>query len=349
MIRLIIVGSGQVVRTTHLPNLLSLKDEVEVVGVADLLPERAEGLAAQFGIPAASGSYQDLVARLKPDAALVAVPNRFHAQTTIDLLQGGLHVFCEKPPATNGQDALRMEVAAAQSGKLLTYGFHFRHNPDVAFLQRLIQAGEFGALYHLDIHWHRRRGIPGWGSFTDKDQQGGGPLIDLGSHLLDLGLYFLDYAQPQLVLASQSDRIGRRGGHGFLGDWDGERFSVEDGLFAFIRFAGDLSITLSTSFAMNMEEKNSLQVSLYGDTLGADLFPLKLFGEAQGRQYTTSFIPEDEEDHHLKCLRNFLRAISGREALLVTARQGAQLQILIDAIYQSAESGRAVAPSAHPG
>jgi predicted dehydrogenase len=342
MIKLIIVGSGQVVSTTHLPNLISLKDDAQVVAIADIQPERARELAAQYSILAVSSSVRELVAQTRPDAALVAVPNRFHAQTTIDLLKAGINVFCEKPPATNGIDALKMETAALENGKLLTYGFHLRYSSDVALIHQLIQSAEFGKIYHLGIQWHRRRGIPGWGSFTDKAVQGGGPLIDLGSHLLDLGLYFIDHAKAQVVLASKSDLIGRRGGHGFMGDWDGARFNIEDSLFALIRFENDVSIAISTSFAINIEEKNLRQVRIFGDKLGAEVFPLKLFGESYGRQFTTGFIPEDEEELHLKNLRNFLRAVDGREQLLVTAQHGTQLQTLIDAVYRSAETGSAV-------
>jgi predicted dehydrogenase len=342
MIKLIIIGSGQVVSTTHLPNLMLLKDEVEVVGIVDTQLEKAKALASQYKIPKVSSDYKELISQIQPDAALVTVPNRFHCQTSIDLLEQGIHVFCEKSPATNGNDALKMEQASLENDKLLTYGFHFRYSNDAAYIQQLIQSGEFGKVYHLNIKWLRRRGIPGWGSFTKREIQGGGPLIDLGIHFLDLGMFFLGNAKPQVVLSSASDLIGRKGGHGFMGEWDGKEFSVEDGLFAFIRFENDISIALSTSYAINMEAENDKQVSIYGERMGAELFPLKLFGESHSRQFITSFMSEESQELHLKCVRNFIRAVGGREPLLVTAHQGTQVQTLVDAIYESAETGKAI-------
>lgn len=342
MIKLIIIGSGQVVRSTHLPNLMLLKDEVQVAGIADIQIEKAYSLASQYGIPAVNADYRDLVNQIHPDAALIAVPNRFHAETSMNLLNLGVNVFCEKPPAINGYEARRMEQAAIDNGKLLTYGFHFRQSNDVAFVNHMIQLEKFGKIYHLNLKWLRRRGIPGWGSFTNKDIQGGGPLIDIGIHLLDLALYFLDFNKPKVVLATKSDLIGHMGGHGSMGDWQGKDFSVEDSLFAFIRFENNSSIAISTSFAINAEQANDRQMTLYGEKLGAELFPLKLFGECYDRQVSSSVVSDEEEDLHLKSLRNFVRAVEGREPILVTANQGTQLQLLVDAIYESAEKGEAV-------
>lgn len=342
MIKLIIIGCGQVVSSTHLPNLMVLKDEVQVMGISDIDIENAQLLAAQYGIPYVNADYRELVNQIQPDAALIAVPNRFHAETSINLLNMGVNVFCEKPPAINGNDARRMEQAAIDSGKLLTYGFHFRHSKDVSYINQLIRSGEFGRIYHLNLKWLRRRGIPGWGNFTNKNLQGGGPLIDIGIHLLDLGLNFLDFAIPTIVLASKSDLIGRKGGRGSMGDWQGKDFSVEDGLFALIRFENNSSIALSTSFAINAELANDRQINIYGENLGAELFPLKLFGECNSRQINSIVNSNEDEELHLKSIRNFIRAVEGREPLLVSANQGTRLQLLVDAIYKSAENGEAV-------
>lgn len=342
MLKLIVVGAGQVASSTHLPNLMNLRDMVEVAGIVDLQIERAQQLANQFHIPNYSDQMDDLTQRIKPDAAIVSVPNLYHAPTCINLLNRGVHVFCEKPPATNGADAKRMEDAARANQRLLTYDFHFRHSKDVATIRQKMDAGEFGQIYHINLEWLRRRGIPGWGSFTNKTVQGGGPLMDIGIHLLDLGLYFLNGLKPKVVLASQSDRIGKRGGHGFLGDWRGDQFTVEDALFGMIRFENDVSISLATSFALNTAEANERQVTLYGENLGADLFPLKFYREEQNRQMISQPLPEDDEELHLKCVRNFFQAILGNESLLVTPGEGTRVQQLVDALYQSAATGNAV-------
>ena len=339
MLKLIIVGSGQVVSSTHLPNLQKLKDDVEVVGLVDLQVEKASQLASQYGIPNVSASFQKLVQRLHPDVALVSVPNRFHAQTTIELLKMGVHVLCEKPPAMNLTEAAEMEKTASEGGKLLSYGLHFRHTLEAVYISKRIKKGDFGKLYHLEARWLRRRGIPGWGHFTSREVQGGGPLIDIGVHILDLALSFLNYPKPIAVLANMSDLIGKKGGTGDFGSWNCDAFTIEDGFFGFVNFEGGASIALSTSYALNMEEKDERQVLLYGENLGARLFPLKFFGENQTQLTEQNFLHLDDEEPHLNLIRNFLRAVDGKEELLVTAAQGTRLQGLLDALYQSARTG----------
>ena len=221
----------------------------------------------------------------------------------------------------------------------MSYGFHFRHSEHVRFLKEKADRGEFGTIYNSQVQWHRRRGIPGWGNFTNKGMQGGGPLIDIGAHMLDLTLYLLGYPEISYVCASSSDRIGKRGGCGLMGNWDPERFTVEDGLFGYIQFADGTSLSLETSFAINRKEKDLRNVRLFGDKLGASVFPLELYGEENGQLTDQTFPWLEMKDWHLNSEQNFVRACLGKEELLVTAEQGTYVQKVIGALYQSAESG----------
>jgi len=280
-----------------------------------------------------------MLEELKPDAVTICVPNRFHCPITLDALNGGCHVMCEKPPAITPKEAWEMERTAREKGLLLTYGFHFRHSEQVAFLKKKIEQGELGEIYHTRVQWNRRRGIPGWGNFTNRNMQGGGPLIDIGAHMLDVALYLLDYPEISWVTATASDRIGRKGGRGLMGSWDGERFTVEDGLFGFIRFANGTSLQLETAFAINQKEENLRNVQLYGDKLGASVFPLETFGEESGELVNREYPFLQMRDWHLDCDRNFVDACLGKTELLVTGKQGTYIQRLIGALYRACASG----------
>lgn len=340
-LRMAIIGCGQVARVTHIPNYQKMED-VEIIAVCDANPDTARSVAEQFAIPEYFGNHIEMLNSLKPDAVTICVPNKFHYQITLDALERDCHVLCEKPPAITAEEAEQMEKISVKKNLLLTYGFHFRHSEHVAFLKNKIEQGKFGTIYNANVQWHRRRGIPGWGNFTDKKLQGGGPLIDIGAHMLDLTLYLLDYPIISYVCASKSDRIGKQGGTGLMGSWDPKLFMVEDGLFGYIHFANGTCMSLETSFAINMKEQNLRNVQLYGEKLGASVFPLEIYGEDNGQLVNQIYPFMEMKDWHINSDQNFVNACLGKESLLVTAEQGTYVQKLICALYESAESGTPV-------
>lgn len=279
---------------------------------------------------------------LQPDAVIICVPNKFHCQITLDALEAGCHVFCEKPPAITVEEAEQMAAKAEETGKLLSYGFHFRASGHTRFLKDRIAKGKMGEIYHTEVKWHRRRGIPGWGCFTSKEIQGGGPLIDIGAHMLDCAFYLLDYPEISYVCASSSNRIGKTSKAGLMGEWNPERFTVEDGIFGYIQFTDNTSLSLQSSFAINQEEKDIRSVKLFGSKEGANLFPLKIYGEEEGQLVNLEFPFFEMRDWHMDLDTNFVHACLGKEELLVTARQGAYVQKIICGLYESAETGKPV-------
>jgi len=341
-LRVAIIGAGQVVRLSHIPNYQLFKDEIEIVGISDINLSAAKEVAKQFNILNYFSNHIEMLEKVKPDMVSVCVPNKFHCQITCDALEKACNVLCEKPPAITVAEAVKMQTMALKYNCLLSFGFHFRHSNDVAFLKNKIKKGEFGEIYSARVQWTRRRGIPGWGNFINKSMQGGGPLIDIGVHMLDLATYFMNYPDVDYVCATAHQKIGKRKGIGLMGDWDPDKFTVEDGLFGFIKFKNGSSINLDTSFALNIKEKDIRNVQLFGDKLGATVFPLETFGE-DGNQLIDVVYPfHEEEDLHYKCIENFVNACLGKEALLVTAKQAVYMQILICALYSSAESGKPV-------
>jgi predicted dehydrogenase len=235
-----------------------------------------------------------------------------------------------------------MEGYATSKGLLLTFNFHFRHGKDMQFLKREIMGGALGDIYGAKVQAIRRRGIPGWGNFINKEMQGGGPLIDIGIHMLDLALYMMGFPEIAYVCGTTHQEIGTRKGVGLMGDWDAEKFTVEDGAFGFIRFKNGASLQLETAFALNVKEKDIRNVQLFGDMAGASLFPLEIYGEKDGMLTDTGFPFIGEEDRHFNSVVNFVGACLGREDLVVTGEQGMVVQRVVNGLYESAESGKPV-------
>lgn len=340
-LRMAVIGSGQIAQVTHIPNYRSM-EEVEIAGICDTRIEAARSAAEKFGIKHYYDSHRKMLEELKPDAVTVCVPNKFHCRIVLDALEAGCHVFCEKPPAITVEEAISMENAAKRKGKLLSYGFHFRSSSQVSFLKNRIEKGYMGEIYHTEVKWNRRRGIPGWGCFTNKEIQGGGPLIDIGAHMLDCALYLLDYPEISYVCAAKSSRIGKQESIGLMGGWDPEKFTVEDGLFGFVGFKNGTSLELQTAFAINQKERDARSVKLYGSKEGADLFPLELYGTEDGQLTDRQFPFMEMKDWHMDADRNFVQACMGRSRLLAAAEQGTYVQRVLCALYESADTGMPV-------
>lgn len=341
MLKVAVIGSGQIARVSHINHYQSIEG-VEVAAVCDVNSQTARSAAEMFGISKYYDDHIRMLEEVKPDAVSICVPNRFHCRITCDALSRGCHVLCEKPPAITAEEAEEMQKTADKYGKILTFGFHFRHADRVRLLKEKIKNGEFGEIYAGQVQWMRRRGIPGWGNFTNKKLQGGGALIDIGAHMLDLALYLMDYPKLNYVCASASSRIGKQGGTGLLGDWDGEKFTVEDGLFGFIQFADGRSLQLGASFALHIGEKERRNVELYGDRKGCSVFPLEIYADEHGHQVNTAYPLEETRDWHYNCICNFVQSIRTKSRPLVTAEQAVYLQKVIEALYESAETGKPV-------
>lgn len=335
-LKMAIIGAGQIAQVTHIPNYKRNK-EVELVAICDNNLETAKYAAQKFDMDAYYSSHIELLDHAKPDAVTVCVPNKFHCQIVKDALLHGCHVLCEKPPAITAKEAREMEALAREKNLLLSYGFHFRHSEQVVLLKQMIEQQEMGEIYHAEVKWNRRRGIPGWGNFTSKEMQGGGPLIDIGAHMLDVALYLMGYPEIAYVSANASDRLGKKSTVGLMGTWDVEKFTIEDGLFGFVQFKNGSSLQIQTSFALNCKERDERKVFLFGSKAGASVFPLEIYGEERGQLSNRDYPFMEMNDLHEKSSINFANACLGKEKLLVTAEQGSYIQELVCTLYQSAE------------
>jgi len=341
-LRIGIIGTGGIARGAHIPNYLKLRDRVEVAAIADVSREAAEQCAKQFAIPEVYGSYEEMLGRAKLDAVSVCTPNKFHADATIRALEAGCHVLCEKPPAMTPEEAEQMERTAERMNRILTYGFHYRHTQQVQALKRFIDAGELGDIYTGRITAMRRRGIPGWGVFTNKELQGGGPLIDIGVHMLDTALYLMGYPEPETVFACTYQKLGTKPGIGLNGPWNWQNFSIEDMAVAILRFRNGASLLLETAYAANVEERDVMKVSLLGDAGGADVFPLKIYQEKHQTliDVTPVYLPDKSPREAI--IEDFVSSCLESRPALCRPEEGTILQRIVSAIYQSAEQNQAI-------
>jgi predicted dehydrogenase len=199
-----------------------------------------------------------------------------------------------------------------------------------------MKEGTLGEIYHIKANYLRRRGIPGWGNFTNKTIQGGGALIDLGVHILDLALDLMNYQKPSKVTGNMYDFIGKKGGKGLKGHWDGSKFDVEDACFAYLSFPNNASLMLSSSFALNRKEAENINLEVFGTHAGATLNPFEVFTEVAGELANVNFPHLMDNNPQLQNTIAFLDACQGKASNICTAEQGAILQAIVEEIYQSA-------------
>ncbi len=332
-----IIGGGHIADQNHLPALAKLSDRVAAVSICSRDIHKAQALADKHGVPFAYDSPDEMYrSEGKPDIVINCTANNLHYPFTMQALENGCHVFCEKPPAMNARDAREMADLAKKKGLALAYNFQRRHAPEYTTLKNYHALGNLGDIYHIKANYLRRRGIPGWGNFTNKTIQGGGALIDLGVHILDLALGLTGYQSPDRIVANTYDFIGKTGGKGLKGAWNPATFEVEDACFAHLSFPGNSSIALSTSFALNMEQEETINLEVFGTKGGARLFPLSVHTEIAGELADIRFPHLGEVDVQLQNTTAFLDLCDGKPANICKGEQGAILQSIVEQIYQSA-------------
>ncbi|TDF99473.1 Gfo/Idh/MocA family protein [Paenibacillus piri] len=354
-VRVGIIGTGGIGMSKHLPSLSKLP-QVEITAFCDLVEEKARQAAQTFGA-ANSGVYTDYRKLLEDrsiDVVHVCTPNSSHAEITVAALEAGKHVMCEKPMAISSADARLMLQASKRTGKKLSIGYQNRFRPDSLVLKSLCEQGEFGDIYLGKAFALRRRGVPTWGVFLDKELQGGGPLIDIGTHALDLTLWMMDNYKPVSVTGSVLHKLGNtKNAANTWGPWDPDKFKVEDSAFGFIKMENGAVITLEASWALNSLEIREAKTLLCGTLGGADMEEgLRINGERLSRLYETKIKfdgdavvfysgKKDETPADMEA-RLWIECIQNDTEPVVKAEQALVVSEILEAVYQSAETGKTV-------
>lgn len=325
--------------------------DVELYAFCDINETQLNKRGEEFGITRLYTDCEEMLHELPEiDAVSVCTWNSAHAPCTIAALKAGKHVLCEKPMALNAKEAAEMQKAAKESGKLLMIGFVRRFGNDCAMLKDLIADEQFGDLYWAKATYLRRNGNPG-GWFGDKSRSGGGPLIDLGVHVIDLTRYLMGNHKPVSVYGATFQKLFNRkdikGGVGYrsVSASDNDICDVEDAVTALIRFDNGSVIQVEASFSLNIE-KDKGEIELFGTKAGAKLDPeLRVFSSMNGYMNNVSFhdstalsfngLFDNEINHFVDCVRTGAPCRN-------PAEDGVMLMRILDGIYESAYTGHEV-------
>lgn len=333
-----LVGAGSIARA-HADANKKLAD-VEITSLAEAVEDRGRAFAAEYGIPNFYTDYQQMLADPELDGVIVCLPNFLHAPVSIAAMKAGKHVLVEKPMALNSEAAAEMAAVAQQTGRTLMIALNNRYRADIQLMKKYAQE-QFGEIYYGRCGLFRRRGIPGWGSwFTRMNQAGGGPLIDIGVHYLDMCLYLMGYPNPVSVTGSTYAKFGpNKKGTGAWGmpNWDGY-YDVEDLAGAMIHFDNGATVQLEVSWALNTADRAWLDIM--GTEGGASLVADKpvIYSEQFGRpvDLTPNAGPNNDRVQQAK---HFVHCARTGEEPLTSPRHGLILNRIFDAIYESGRNG----------
>lgn len=288
LIKVGIIGCGGIANGKHMPSLKKVKD-CEMVAFCDIVEERAQKAAAAFGTADAKvyTDYKELLKDPAIEVVHVCTPNRSHSFITVDALHAGKHVMCEKPMAINSAEAQKMLDAAKETGKKLTIGYQNRFRDDSLYLKREADEGTFGDIYYAKATALRRRAVPTWGVFLNEYEQGGGPLIDIGTHALDLTLWTMNNYKPKYCLGTAYHKLNNDTEQGNMwGNWDPEKFTVEDSAFGFVVMENGATVFLESAWALNTLDVREAVTTVCGTKAGGDMQDgVRINGIRGGRQY----------------------------------------------------------------
>lgn len=353
-VKVAIIGCGGIATGKHLPSLKKI-EQVELVAFCDIEEEAAKSAANKFGVSNAEvyTDYKELLKDSSIDIVHVCTPNNSHAELSIAAMEAGKHVMCEKPMAKTTEEAQAMIEAAKRTGKKLTIGYQNRFRSDSRYLHHACERGDLGDIYFAKAQAIRRRAVPTWGVFLDEEKQGGGPLIDIGTHALDLTLWMMNNYEPKSVMGTTFHKLGKKeNAANAWGSWDPAKFTVEDSAFGFITMKNGATIILESCWALNSLDVDEAKCSLSGTEGGADMKDgLRINGEDQGKLYTQHieldnsgvafYEGEEERDADLEA-RQWIDSVINDTEPVVKPEEALVVTQILEAIYESAKTGKAV-------
>ncbi len=272
-LQIAIIGCGGIANNKHMPALKQLADYGVMTAFCDIVEERAAKAAKEFGTADAKiyTDYKKLLNDTSIDVVHVLTPNVAHCPVTVAAFEAGKNIMCEKPMAHCSADARKMLDAWKKSGKKFTIGYQNRFRNEVQTLHKACEAGELGDIYFAKAHAIRRRAVPTWGVFPNKALQGGGPLIDIGTHALDITLWMMNNYRPKLVDGSVFFKMADKFDGNMFGPWNPKTFEVEDSAFGFIKMENGATIFLEASWALNVLDSREAATTLCGTEAGAEI------------------------------------------------------------------------------
>ncbi|PKM63325.1 MAG: oxidoreductase [Firmicutes bacterium HGW-Firmicutes-21] len=351
-VRIGIIGCGGIAHGKHLPALKALKN-VDMVAFCDIIESKAKETAKQYGTEKAAvyTDYKKLLEDKSIDVVHVLTPNRSHSFISVDAMEAGKHVMCEKPMAINAIEAKKMVDASVRTGKKLTIGYQNRQTPESLYVKSEVEAGTLGEIYYAKATAIRRRAVPTWGVFLNEYEQGGGPLIDIGTHALDLTMWCMNNYKPKYCVGTTYKKLGDKFPTGNAwGDWKKEDFTVEDSAFGFIVMENGATIYLESSWAINLLDPREAVTTLCGTEGGIDMNNgVRINGIRGGRPYVTTpsfgsggaafFVGGRDEKPEDREAKLWIDAVVNDKPPFVLPEQAFAVSQILDGIYESAKTG----------
>jgi len=318
--------------------------DARLAAVVDADPKRLEKWSEKVPKEHCYTDYREMLKAEKPDLVSVALPNFLHAPVTIAALKAGAHVLCEKPMAMNVRQAEAMLAAARKARRKLGLNLSFRFTPQARALRELVEDGALGEVYHAYTCWTRRDGFPGFGGwFGQKERSGGGPLIDLGVHRLDLAMWLMGGPRPVTVSGQAHYRIGLPRAKA-----QGKLFDVEDFAAGFVRFDTGASLVFEASWGGHQADPEEMCTQVLGtqgglihrNEGGGYNFVAEYHSERRGHKLAARVSPSRAVQSNPYA--EMVRAVLEDRRPLADGEDGLRVQRVLDGLYKSAASGREV-------
>ena len=326
------LGMGQ----NHLAGYSKLKD-ARLKALCDIDKERLDNFAKMYNVPGTFQDYHEMLKMKELDAVSICLPNYLHCPVTLEALEAGKSVLVEKPMATNSGEAEKMLTAARNKKKALIIGMNYRFKHQFQYLKKLITEGELGEVYYIKSRALRRKTFTGdcayrlketpW--FTQKEKSGGGALIDMGPHMIDLALWLTDNYNPVTVFGSVYTKLGN--------------YQVDDLASALIKLDNGTTISVEISWETFTKDKFSLTV--FGTKAGVITDPFTIYKEVIGSsaEITPKLNPPPEPAYEMhQEYAEFIETIKNGKRLTSSAEKGLIIMKILDAIYESANTGKAI-------
>ena len=350
-----IIGCGGIANGKHMPGLAKVPN-AKMIAFCDIIPERAEKAAKEYGTPDAKvyTDYKELLKDENIEVVHVLTPNREHSIITIDALRAGKHVMCEKPMAKTAEGAREMYKVAQETGKKLTIGYQNRQLASVQYAKKYVETGALGEIYYANCYAMRRRGTPNWGVFLDEEAQGGGPIIDIATHSLDITLYLMNNYEPEMVVGKTHKKLEHPEEGNIWGDNGVSTTPLEESACAFIRMKNGATIMLETSWALNIPKDDPRGLCmLCGSKAGMNVKSDKLsINEVKlGRHIDTEvglgaggvdFYDGASLPPHVAEAKQWIDSIVNDTTPCVRPEQAMVVSEILEAIYVSSKTGEPV-------
>lgn len=343
-----VIGCGTIANARHIPAYMK-NESVQIKYFCDIIPERAQEAVKKYGCGTAVTDYREVLKDEEVEAISVCTPNKMHSEITIAALKSGKNVLCEKPAARTIDEAVMMQKAQHETGKVLNIGVVNRFNTNVNKIKELIDGGRLGEVYNVYVSFRSHRSIPGLGgAFTTKAIAGGGALIDWGVHFLDIVMYCCGDPKAKTVSAEKFCRLGNPiKDYVYTSMWAGPAINdgicdVEEGIAGIVRSEGPV-IMFNGAWAQNIGE-DEMFIDFMGDKAGIRLQyggDFTLYGTENGMLTKTEYqaqstdMFENEINSFIKCIETKEKLASHIDTNIITA-------YLMDAIYRSADERREI-------